>query len=422
MSQAAAELVKQASLRIMAARILAQQRWPYISSLLFTLRLVPVTDGSLSTMAVDDRWRLYFAPDFVLEQEPEPLATVLIHEAMHCLNSHAHRYAALHQPPEHKVFWNFAADAAINSVLDDAKMPWPTVEPVRYRDLASFGVTEGMITESAFFALADYASRHPRQVEWVHDCGSGAGGSPRSYELPDDDGTYPAATRDHQDNIRDRVAHDIIQHAKSVGSVPAGLQRWAEELFSPRVPWREVLAGHVRRQISTVAGRRDYTYMRPSRRQQAVRASGSTILLPAMRQPAPPRVCVILDTSGSITSDELTLFLGEVVGITRAAGVSAPLDVICCDAEAYPVQRIRSRSDVSSLRLEGVGGTDMGVGMAAAAELSPRPHVVVVFTDGYTPWPQQQPRGIHATIVALSSPERLSDVPAWASAMLVPSA
>ena len=233
MSQAAAELVKQASLRIMAARILAQQRWPYISSLLFTLRLVPVTDGSLSTMAVDDRWRLYFAPDFVLEQGPEPLATVLIHEAMHCLHSHASRYAALHQPQEHRVYWNYAADAAINSVLDDAKMPWPSIEPVRYRDLASFGVAEGMITESAFFALADYASRHPRQVEWMHDCGSGAGGSPRSYELRDNDGTYPAATRDHQDNIRDRVAHDIISHAKSVGSVPAGLLRWAEELFSP---------------------------------------------------------------------------------------------------------------------------------------------------------------------------------------------
>ena len=50
--------------------------------------------------------------------------------------------------------WNWAGDAAINEVLDEARMPWPTVTPVRYADLTRYGVTAEMSTEGAFFALS----------------------------------------------------------------------------------------------------------------------------------------------------------------------------------------------------------------------------------------------------------------------------
>ena len=35
----------------------------------------------------------------------------------------------------------------------------------------------------------------------------------------------------------------------------------------------------------------------------------------------------------------------------------------------------------------------MGAGLAKAAELGPRPDLIVVLTDGYTPWPSSAPRG-----------------------------
>ena len=405
-----------ARLRVMAARVIAQQRWPYVSTLLFTLRLVEVPHDQLATMAVDDGWRMYYSPQFVMQEAPEALATVLLHEAMHCLHQHGARFEALHQPPSLHPLWNMAGDAFINETLDEAKMPWPSVEPVRYSTLTSYGVTEESTTEGCFFALADWAHQHEGVFDSI-DCGSVSGGHGRTYELPRTDGDHPAIRADRQASVRDRVAHDVLVRSRDRGDVPAGLLRWAEELLSPRVDWREALAARVRRDLAMVAGRRDYVFTRPSRRQDAMRSAGSTIVLPAMRQPAPPRVACVIDTSGSITNGDLRDFTSELIGILRASGVSGGVAVIPCDAQAYEMQRIRARGDVERINLPGGGGTDMAAGIAACAVMRPSPHIVVVFTDGYTPWPDSPPLGIDSVIVVLSQPEQEAAVPSWAHAI-----
>ena len=50
---------------------------------------------------------------------------------------------------------------------------------------------------------------------------------------------------------------------------PQAGERWAEDMLDPKVDWRRVLAAEIRKGCSTVSGRVDYTYRRPSRRAQA---------------------------------------------------------------------------------------------------------------------------------------------------------
>lgn len=88
--------------------------------------------------------------------------------------------------------------------------------------------------------------------------------------------------------------------------------------------------------------------------------------------------------------------------------------VIPCDASPGLVERIRSRSDFDHVQLPGGGGTDMGSGIQAAQQVRPSPHILVVFTDGYTPWPEQQPREFASVIVFLSEGTAQDNVPAWA--------
>lgn len=44
----------------------------------------------------------------------------------------------------------------------------------------------------------------------------------------------------------------------------------------------------------------------------------------------------------------------------------------------------------------------MGAGMHAAAALRPRPSILIVLTDGFTPWPDQAPKGMHVIVGLLA--------------------
>ena len=414
-----AAISEDARLRVMAARIVAQARWPYLSTLLFNLKIVE--SNQLPTLAVDEGWRMYYSPDFVMEQTAEALATMVLHEALHCVNQHGPRFRALSQSRHLHVTWNFAGDVGINHVLDRAQMPWGDFEPLRFTHLSKFDVNPEMGTEKIFFTIVEYYEQHPEEVDQFSDCGSIIGGEARDYEISRGDSGNPAIKSDQQDVIRDQVAQEILKHAyaKGIGSIPGELLRWAQELLEPTIDWRKALAGAFRTSLATVLGRRDYVYTRPSRRQSAMRIGNHEIILPSMRKPAPPAIAIIVDTSGSIGNDEITLFLSEVDGIVKANGISQGVTVIPCDADIGEIQKLRSRGAITTLKLTGGGGTDMGVGIAAAGKLRPTPKIVIVLTDGFTPWPTSLPKGVETLIVCLTAEESLSTTPNWAKTILI---
>ena len=62
--------------------------------------------------------------------------------------------------------------------------------------------------------------------------------------------TLPGLPRWLADLLRRQVAQDVITHGKQPGTVPAGLLRWAEEVLSPKVNWRVLLAAELRRAVA----------------------------------------------------------------------------------------------------------------------------------------------------------------------------
>ena len=81
-----AAISEDARLRVMAARIVAQSRWPYLSTLLFNLKIVE--SAEVATLAVDEGWRMYYSPEFVMAQTPEALATMLIDAVQSFMQNH----------------------------------------------------------------------------------------------------------------------------------------------------------------------------------------------------------------------------------------------------------------------------------------------------------------------------------------------
>lgn len=181
--------------------------------------------------------------------------------------------------------------------------------------------------------------------------------------------------------MRFRVAQNITG---APGNAPKGWQRWAEEAFHPPQPWRELLGAAMRSAVSGGGAGDDYSYGRPARR--AARVPG--VVLPSLRR-RPPRVYVVVDTSGSVSDAEPGSALLEVAAISRAVGGRRDLvTVVSCDAAA---QTVHSLCRDEGIALVGGGGTDLRTGFARALRARPAPDVVVVLTDGQTPWPQSRP-------------------------------
>jgi predicted metal-dependent peptidase len=165
----------------------------------------------------------------------------------------------------------------------------------------------------------------------------------------------------------------------------------------------------------------DYSYRKPSRRAEAVPG----VIFPILQQPIPD-VAVVCDTSGSMTAGQFGRALVEIESLLQRAGLrDKQVRVLVCDVDVKSVRRV---SRASQVELVGGGGTDMAAGIARALALRPRPSVVVVLTDGWTPWPAQPVRGARV-IVALIKPtggnaHRLIDrepppPPSWARTVRV---
>ena len=399
------------------ARLWAATRFPYLATGVFGAQVS--ADPGSGTVSVDESWRMRADPDLVADWSAAQLGSVLVHHVCHLLRAHAERARAAAAGPQEASAWVRAADAEINDDLVPAGLDLPG-RPVLPRDL---GAAAGLLAEQYFEAirprpgsLAPAAQGGPggettdRSAQengdaaggW-RDCGSGADGVARRGDGP------PALPAWQADLLRRRVAQDVIAHGKLAGTVPAGLLRWAEEILSPKVGWRTLLAAELRRAVAEVAGAVDYSYRRPSRRS----AVSGPVVLPALRRPV-PEVAVVCDTSGSMTEALLAAALAEVEGLLRTLGLARQVRVLACDTAVAPAQRVTSARQV---QLVGGGGTDMGAGIAAAVALRPRPAVTVVLTDGYTPWPAAAPKGTRV-VVGLLGPGAPA-APSWARAVRV---
>jgi predicted metal-dependent peptidase len=376
---------------------------PYLASAIFATQFV-AADG-IGTVAVDDRWRVRADPAVLAGLAIPEAGALFLHLIGHLLREHATRAsvrsAQFGDQPFDPARWNRCGDAEINDDLADLV---PEVAPDVPQTL---GCESGQLAERYYDRAADGARR------W--DCGSGADGQPRDWDgrAPRSDlsgSGPPVAGLDAGEGhlLRLMVAADVNRAGREPGTVPGGLLRWAESVLPTRIDWRRLLAAEVRRAVALVSGRVDYTYRKPSRRE----ATTFPVILPSLVRPVPD-VAVVCDTSGSMVDALLERALSEVEGILTRTGLpSGSVRVLAVDTCVHAVRRA---SRASQVVLAGGGGTDMGAGISAAAQLRPRPGVIVVLTDGYTPWPDRPPPGasvIVGLLQQLGSP--VPPPPVWA--------
>ena len=426
------------------ARLGAVTEFPYYADILTVLNFHE-TD-KVETLSVDEWMRVYYNRSFWESKTVTQKIALIVHEALHPGMSHAKRGRALNAIPQ---LWNIACDMEINDgpklrkmlaglegiFPEDANLPPGKIAEYYYNQLLKeqqqpspqMQSESGDSGESGNNPEDDPSDGESEDSEESDDsgegqskgkdtrpgkvaagnCGSGADGQKREYELPaPEDGGPDGVSAEDLEVIRQQVAMKVTQSEKARGEVPAGLIRIFEEMLKPpKVNWRTQLKQAARDCIGYVRGNEEPSYALPPRR---IPLQGSRLVLPAMMSPT-PNVGLLFDTSGSMGTDELVRSVSEAEGIFRSLDPTARIRYLACDSKCYGISDV---NNIRSLELRGGGGTDMRIGIDEAIAQKEKMDVLVIFTDGYTPWPTKAPKRMKI-ICCLTGSSVYDKTPSW---------
>lgn len=336
---------------------------PFYATILLNLTIVEgakTPDGRDLWLAATNGTELFINPVNFEKLTLAQAKGVLKHEVMHIAQLHPWRG----EGKEH-VRWNHAADYTINPVIIDegGELPAGALDGTPYK---------GQTTEQIYNALPPSPPKSNQQG----GAGQDGRGAPKGNPLGDD--IMPAKDKSQAGIEKAKVMiSQAAQVAKAVGKLPANVQAELDEIFKPKVDWREQL-----RQFLTETCPSDYSFSRPNRRYIA---GDDPMYLPSMAgHDSMASLVVVMDTSGSITMDELKQGLGEIVGAVEDVAPKR-LVVAYCDAKVQHADVFDNPSEAvvaESFKRHGAGGTSMVAALKWTERNHPNAQAVVVWTDG----------------------------------------
>lgn len=384
-----------------AGRFWAMQKVPYLAHAILSMvprevplgTLTPLGGSAKGTLAMNDQGILYFEREAPLRWSTPELGSVLIHEALHWVRKHGARRIAINATEQ--TAWAIATDYEINDDLVAMRLPLPDgggVQPARD------GFKEGQLAEAYYQQLLQKQQQRQQQS---CTCGGGSAAGIKLSIEPDSNGVGADGQQDPAvrsapavETMRIQVAHAVKAHAQKHGrgSVPLGLERWADEQIKPpKIPWGEKLRRLARARLSFRSGGQRATYARKARRQGGLGyGAGSPQITARVEQKA--EVVLAVDTSGSMGKDELDRALAESEAIMRSLG--HPVRFMACDAAVHTNTVLRTRQDLLKA-LRGGGGTDFRPVFEAMEKAKPKPDLLIFITDGGGYAPLHPPNGYH---------------------------
>ncbi len=364
---------------------------PFLGALVLRMPMKAADPKWCQTIGTDAR-AFYYNPDYINSLTLEQTQFALAHEVLHCALSHFSR-----RDHRNHARWDVACDLAINPILIREGM---TAVPGALYNIGY----EGMMAEEIYplvkenseeqphdqhlYGNESQASQQPderdqgRPGESGSDGAESAGGSDGEGEQASAGAPEPLGEAEKEQlsiQWRQRLA-GAAQQAMQAGKLGDSLRRLVDHLLQPQLPWRMLLA----RYMST-ACRDDYSYMRPSRRE-------GEAIFPSLRS-SQIDIVVVLDTSGSIRSEEMREFVSEIDAIKGQA--RARITLLACDAALSPegpwVFEPWEEFELPG-NIRGGGGTRFTPPFAWLDEAGSNPDLLVYFTDAEGEFPKQEPR------------------------------
>ena len=324
--------------------------------------------GSKATMATNGK-SIEYAPEFVESLSDQELMFVLAHEVCHCMLQHH-----LRREGRDAMLWNIAGDLVINDMLKENSCG--TAPPNTLSD--EKGEFKDMSAEEVYAKLMKKAQKGSGGGK-----GKGVGGSSGGKEEVPGWGAVkdaPSGTSVEVERAKRKAAvEDAATAAKSIGKLPAGIERIINKIIVPKVDWRQVLATWLQERLPV-----DYSWLRRNRR-------FTNVYLPGRDGFTIGRIVIAIDTSGSCWSEDiLSRFLGAVQGLRQS--IPCHVDIISCDVQPTNHRHYAPHESILDYKLCGGGGTDFVPAFEwVKKNINPLPAGLIYLTDLYGNFPSKKP-------------------------------
>ena len=331
---------------------------PFFGTL--SLKLRPKEEPRIPTGATDGKSLIYNPKWFAKLSEPQQEG-FLAHEIMHIVYMHMVR-----REQRHAKKWNVAADYVINwNLIKECYMTLPDGALIeeKYKD---------MTTEHVYNLLPDPEDEEGGTISWddIADDEGGCGGVM--------DGTGDPAVAEQKWTIDINQAYEA---AKMAGKTPGGLTKIIDEILKPRVNWKTILI-----KFLTNTAKNDYSWMKPNRRFIA-----KDMYLPSLYSERLESIVVAVDTSGSISDEELQIFASETSAILASMDPEN-IHFLQCDTEINQHDTYTRENLPLKIEFKGRGGTAFAPVWEYIEEENLNPKCCVYLTDLYPcDWGEQPP-------------------------------
>ena len=319
-----------------------------------------VKDEGCPTAYTDGRNTAY-GRKFVDKLSESDLKGLILHENLHKAFRHTTVWKHLYK--EQAQLANMACDYVINLMIVDADdganevtLPEGGLLDEKYRGMDA-GTVYRMLKE---------------------DAESGGGGGEGGFDEHGWESAEGMSPEEKEQLARD-VDQALRQGAILAGKMKGNVPREIGDVLTPKVDWREALREFI---TSFCVDKDESTWRRPSRRW-----IGDDVYMPSLIGESVGRVVVAIDMSGSIGSNEVSQFLGEVRDIcdrVKPEGIDLLYwDTDVCQHEKYEQDQLDNL--LGSTKPRGGGGTNPQCIVDYMSEKKIKAECAIVLTDGYVP-------------------------------------
>lgn len=177
-----------------------------------------------------------------------------------------------------------------------------------------------------------------------------------------------------EDELQQQEINRVIANLSDEdwGSIPGNLKEEILATLKPKLDYRNILRSF---HASVISSKRHLTRMKPSRR-KGWEQMGSKYDLSS-------NILVAVDTSGSISDDELQIFMSAVNRFFKY-GIEN-LDLITFDSELQNEMTFKKAK--TKIKVSGRGGTNFQVPIDYITNSKTRYDGLIIFTDGFAPPP-----------------------------------